>query len=262
MRKLLTATGLLLLLVLPSFAQKWDTIAASNSSCVYGACVYLDLDRDDQYAAVQVTGTFSATLQFEASVDKSTFVAIAGLPSSGGSSATSATAVGAWQFSVAGYRQLRVRASARASGSASITIRTAPGAVSNANYPGVASDGANGLSIGSAVVGTTLLTNSEYDNGTCTTAATITPTHGNRQKLTLTNAQTCALTFVQPTSGTVSIQLTVIQSSAGSFNGAISGGMWTGGTVPTITATSGAVDVITCYLNGTNAKCFATQDFR
>ena len=108
----------------------------------------------------------------------------------------------------------------------------------------------------------TLLTNPEFDNGTCTTAKTIDPTKGNRQKVTLTNAQTCALAFTQPTTGTASIQLKVIQSAAGSFNGAISGGKWPGGSVPAITATTGAVDIVTCYLDGTAAYCVATQDFR
>lgn len=113
---------------------------------------------------------------------------------------------------------------------------------------------------GSVAIRTTLLP--EYNLGTCTTAATVDPANGNRQKITLTAAQTCVLTFTQPVGSTASIQLTVIQSSAGAFNGAISGGLWPGGTVPTITATSGAVDVITCFLSGTDAKCVATQDFR
>jgi len=104
--------------------------------------------------------------------------------------------------------------------------------------------------------------NVEYDNGVCTTAATISAANGQRQKVTLTNAQNCVLTFTQPVSGTKVIGLKVIQSSAGSFNGTISGGKWPAATVPTITATSGAVDFISCYLDGTNAYCAAQQDFR
>jgi hypothetical protein len=114
----------------------------------------------------------------------------------------------------------------------------------------------------SVAISAALLTNTEYNVGTCTTAATINPNNGNRQKVTLTNAQACALTFTQPSTGTASIQLKIIQSAAGSFNGTITGGLWPGGSVPTITATSGAVDMITCYLDGTNAYCVATQDFR
>lgn len=124
-------------------------------------------------------------------------------------------------------------------------------------------DGTNvTLPSGTLSVDKTLLTNGEYDNGTCTTAKTISPANGNRQKVMLTTAQTCALTFTQPTSGTVSIQITIIQSSVGPFTGAISGGKWPSGVGPTITQTSAAQDIITCYLNGTDAKCVATQDFR
>lgn len=108
------------------------------------------------------------------------------------------------------------------------------------------------------VVGTT----AEYSNGTCTTAATITPVNGNRQKITLTNGDTCALTFTQPSSGTISITLKVVQSSTSTFNGGISGCKWPGGTVPTITATSAAVDFVSIYLDGTNAYCVASQNFQ
>ena len=105
-------------------------------------------------------------------------------------------------------------------------------------------------------------TNAEYSNGTCTTAATIAAANGNHQKVTLTNADACALTFTQPSSGTITITLKIIQSAAGSFNGTITGCKWPGGVVPTITATSGAVDFISAYLDGTNAYCVASQNFR
>jgi hypothetical protein len=107
-----------------------------------------------------------------------------------------------------------------------------------------------------------LYTAPEFSNGTCTTAATITPAHGNRQKITLTNGDTCALTFTQPSSGTVSITLKVVQSSTSTFNGGISGCKWPGGTVPTITATSAAVDFVSIYLDGTNSYCVASQNFQ
>jgi hypothetical protein len=116
-------------------------------------------------------------------------------------------------------------------------------------------------------ISASLLTNAEYDNGTCTTAKTIDPTKGNQQKITLTDAQTCVLTFTQPAVAnavqpTMRLQLKVIQSSAGAFSGAVSGGKWPGGVVPTITRTSGAVDFVSCYLDGANAYCMVAQDFR
>ncbi len=109
---------------------------------------------------------------------------------------------------------------------------------------------------------TTYYNAAEFSNGTCTTAKTIDPVNGNRQKVTLTNGDTCALTFTQPASGTASISLKIIQSTVAGFDGGISGGNWPGGVVPTITQTTGAVDFISCYLDGTNTYCVASQDFR
>lgn len=121
---------------------------------------------------------------------------------------------------------------------------------------------------GNLSVANTLLTNGEAcsvgtaPSCTCTTAATISAANGSKQKITLTNAQTCALTFTQPTTNSATIQIKVVQSAAGSFNGTISGGLWPGGIVPTITATTGAVDFIVCYLDGTSAYCQAGQNFQ
>jgi hypothetical protein len=104
--------------------------------------------------------------------------------------------------------------------------------------------------------------NAEYDNGTCTTAATISAANGTRQKITLTDAQTCTLSFTQPASGTMVVGVKVIQSASGAFAGLISGGKWPGGTIPVITSSSGAVDFISCYLDSTNAYCSAVHDIR
>jgi hypothetical protein len=135
-----------------------------------------------------------------------------------------------------------------------ITAKISPIANSSA-LPGVSADGKGGVRLSGQ-----LETGAEYDNGTCSTAADIDPSNGNRQKITLTASSTCALVFTQPSSGTVSVQLKVVQAAGG--GGTISGGKWSGGTVPIITATAGAVDIITAYLDGTDAYCVASQDFR
>ena len=106
-------------------------------------------------------------------------------------------------------------------------------------------------------------TAAEYSNGTCTTSKTITPVNGNRQSMTLTNGDACALTFTQPTgTSTASISLKIIQSAVSTYNGTITGCKWPGGVVPTITATTGAVDFISVYLDGTNAYCVSSQNFQ
>jgi Cu/Ag efflux protein CusF len=100
------------------------------------------------------------------------------------------------------------------------------------------------------------------NTGVCTTAATIKAINGNAQKVTLTHGDICALTFTQPVSGTILINLEVIQSSVSAFDGSISGCKWPGGTLPTITTTTGAVDIIKVFLDGTNAYCVADQNFK
>lgn len=100
----------------------------------------------------------------------------------------------------------------------------------------------------------------EYNNGTKTNSLVVNPSNGRIQKVTLTGGYTCALTFVQPTNGTVNIVLKVIQGSTPT--GAISGGLWPGGTVPTITAVAGAIDIITIFLDGVHAYCMISQDFK
>ena len=103
----------------------------------------------------------------------------------------------------------------------------------------------------------------QYDNGTCTTAKTISAANGNHQKVILTNGQTCALTFTQPTSGTAIVILKITQSAVSTYNGVISGGKWPSGSPPVITASNAAVDIVQCYLDGSNAYCAVMgQDLR
>lgn len=53
-------------------------------------------DALDQQLAIQLVGAFTATVQFEASVDKVNWVACPVEPIAGGASVTSATAAGQW----------------------------------------------------------------------------------------------------------------------------------------------------------------------
>ena len=60
---------------------------------------------------LQLSGTFTLTVQFEATVD--------------GETVSSTTAAGAWRANVAGYRLVRARVSAFTSGSANATFLAA-----------------------------------------------------------------------------------------------------------------------------------------
>ena len=166
------------------------------------------------------------------------------------------------------------------------TWGTVPAALPNSTTATTQSAGDNSTKVATTAyvdsATAVLSTYTDYSNGTCTTAKTITPENGKHQSVTLTHAQTCALTFTQPAAQCTaagqpyvcctaastgvncraSILLKITQDTVSSYNGAISGGKWPGGTVPTITATSGAIDYIACDLDGTNANCVASQDFR
>lgn len=77
--------------------------------------------------AVQLTGTFSGTVQFEALIDqaRASWLSINGTPFAGGSSVSSATATGAWIFNVAGVKVFRVRCSTYTSGTIQVGIVSA-----------------------------------------------------------------------------------------------------------------------------------------
>lgn len=76
-------------------------------------------------AAVQVTGTWTATLTFEATVDGTNWFTINVFKVSDFSAVTTTAANGQWMTGVAGYRSVQVRASAYTSGTAVVTIRAA-----------------------------------------------------------------------------------------------------------------------------------------
>lgn len=77
------------------------------------------------HVAVQITGTLSATISFEATVDGTNWVAFNMTPSNSATAAASATAVGAWSASTGAFSGIRARCSAYSSGSPVVTIRYA-----------------------------------------------------------------------------------------------------------------------------------------
>ena len=75
---------------------------------------------------VQVTGTWTATLSFEISLDNATYVAVEALPAEGGTSVTSTTTNGVWVVPLIGAGEFRLRASAFTSGTAVVTATFSP----------------------------------------------------------------------------------------------------------------------------------------
>jgi hypothetical protein len=80
-------------------------------------------DQNTATAGILLTGTWSGTVQFEGSVDGSTWQAVTAYPFPSGSGVTSATANGAWQASMAGLTAFRVRCSIYVSGTITGQIR-------------------------------------------------------------------------------------------------------------------------------------------
>lgn len=116
---------ILLLFAVPTFAQKTTSssgnITASGATCgTTNACISLFMVDNVSSVSVTVSGTYSGTLQFELSSDGgSNFVA---------ASPASTTSTGVFTFPASAWTNFRVRASAFASGTATIFINTSTAA--------------------------------------------------------------------------------------------------------------------------------------
>lgn len=95
----------------------FGSITAASSSCTATSCVWISTPQNSAMLSVQLSGIFSATVQFEQSTAGSVWVAATSL-----SSVTSATTTGVYSFNLAGNRYFRVRASAFSSGPVVVNI--------------------------------------------------------------------------------------------------------------------------------------------
>ena len=75
-------------------------------------------------AVLQASGTFEATITFEAAVDGGNWIAVQATNLTSGTAATTATAAGLYRITVAGLRVLRARISEYTSGSVIVVGRT------------------------------------------------------------------------------------------------------------------------------------------
>jgi hypothetical protein len=78
-------------------------------------------------AAIQITGTWAATLSFEGTVDGTNWAALTVKPLGSTKVATATTANGIWRASLSGLQKIRVYCTAYTSGTAVVTIRTSTG---------------------------------------------------------------------------------------------------------------------------------------
>jgi hypothetical protein len=111
------------LAAVPIKAQILDQgfINAGTTCATTGACVSAVVGQSSSIT-IQIVGTFSATLSFEATADGTTWVAAQAQNLADGTISTSTTAAGAFSLSNVGVQQVRVRASAYTSGGAQVSF--------------------------------------------------------------------------------------------------------------------------------------------
>jgi hypothetical protein len=124
------AVLLVLALALTAAAQNPLALTAGSASGSLSATgsVTLPVNALNGSAAWQLTGTFSGTVTFEATVDGTNWVAAAVVPIGATRTlTTTATAAGLWQQNVSGLAAVRVRVSTYTSGTFVITGKRSSG---------------------------------------------------------------------------------------------------------------------------------------
>lgn len=129
MKKFLLVAMAWVVIIVPARAQQVPATANltaqdSGACSTANACLTINIPVGYASSVIQLSGTFSATVQFEGSTTQtpSTFTAITGTPISGGGTVTSATSGGAWRFNVASLNQIRARVSSYSSGTVAAAI--------------------------------------------------------------------------------------------------------------------------------------------
>lgn len=213
MKKLLIALTLVLSLSVSAAAQ--NDANQTGTLTAPAQTVVLDLNRFGT-ATVQITGTWVGTIEFEATVNGTTFVSMPAIRVSDRTVVSNTTANGVFVIAISGFSTVRARASALASGSAAIAIMAngtstslpvAGGASANVavtNAAGAAAvniqDGGNSITVD----GTVGVSGSVAVTGPLTDAqlrATPVPVSGTVATGALTDAQLRATPV--PVSGTV-----------------------------------------------------------
>lgn len=170
MRKFLAAIPLLFLFSICAHGQgATGSMTAQGATCaVSNACVVTPtLPNDTGGATFTLSGTWSGTVQFEASGDNQTsWVALNVTPSNSTTAVTSATANGTWQANIVGYTNVRLRTSTYSSGTIVGTINPSR---TSARSGGGGGGGGSGTVTSITIAGTA---NQITASGTCTVTTT------------------------------------------------------------------------------------------
>jgi hypothetical protein len=105
--------------------------ASDGGTCATaGACLTVNVANNAASSVIQITGTWSATVQFEGNAQPGsggTFNAVNAVAIGGTSGVNSTTANGAWRVTVSGLAQIRARVSAYTSGTVVVAISMSQG---------------------------------------------------------------------------------------------------------------------------------------
>jgi hypothetical protein len=131
MKRLWLLAAFLAFLVVPAAAQQVpataNLTAQDTGACTTAnACLFVNVPKDAASSVIQLSGTWTATVQFEASTGSgpsgSPFTAITGTPVAGTGAVSSATANGAWRFNVSSVYVIRARVSSYGGGTVQAAI--------------------------------------------------------------------------------------------------------------------------------------------
>jgi hypothetical protein len=131
MKRLWLLAAFLAFLVMPVAAQQVPATANltaqdSGACTTANACLSVNIPVNGASAVIQLSGTWTATVQFEASTGSgpngSPFTAITGTPVGGSGAVSAATGNGAWRFNVASVYVIRARVSSYTSGTVATAI--------------------------------------------------------------------------------------------------------------------------------------------
>lgn len=141
--------------------------ASTDSACVAGiSCFSVNPLQDSASVSFTISGTFSATLNFEVAQDGVNFVAVNAFPPSSTTGVTSTTSPGTWTSNVPAMATFRIRCNPYTSGTVVITVSGSKGVSTNA-FGG-------GSGAGGTVTSVSCVTGCTVANPTTTPAITVT----------------------------------------------------------------------------------------